>query len=340
MFLVKDRVQETCNSPLTGSISLLGAVSGFQTFSSAIGNSNTTFYTIADQSGTNWEVGVGTYSTTGNALARTTVLASSNAGALVNFSNGTQNVWCDYAAGKSILLDPLGKLNAGGNGYLDYASSSPAVAAGRMWYDDTTGSWNLGMGGGSVTQQIGENLYIYGKATANIVHNPLKIVYKTGVVGASSAITFAPSIAGITDDKLILGVAAENIGLNSFGRVTSFGLIKGIATNGSAYGETWQDNQTIWYNPITGNPTKYEPLAPNIKCQIGNVISAGAGGSGSFYVEVIHSNKLGVTNSDVAINNPTEGQLLQYNGARWDNVNKNLVSDPVGTAYFMSIVMG
>jgi hypothetical protein len=109
--VVKDRVQETCTSPGTGTVTLLGAVSGFQTFSAAIGNANTTYYTIADQAGVNWEVGLGTYSTTGNTLTRTTVLASSNAGSLVNFSTGSQFVWGDYPAGKAVYIDGSGVVN-------------------------------------------------------------------------------------------------------------------------------------------------------------------------------------------------------------------------------------
>ena len=91
--VLADRVQETCTSPGAGSVSLLGAATGFQTFSAAIGNGNTTYYTIADQSGVNWEVGIGTYASSGNTLARTTILASSNSGSIVNFSSGTQNVF-------------------------------------------------------------------------------------------------------------------------------------------------------------------------------------------------------------------------------------------------------
>ena len=107
-FVVADRVQESCNSPGTGTVTLLGANTQFQSFSSGIGNGNTTFYTIADQNGSNWEVGIGTYSSTGNTLTRTTVLASSNSGSLVNFSSGLQNVWCDYPAGKAAIQDPNG----------------------------------------------------------------------------------------------------------------------------------------------------------------------------------------------------------------------------------------
>lgn len=110
--VLKDRVQETCSAPGTGNVTLLGAVTGYQTFSAAIGNGNTTYYTIADQSGANWEVGLGTYSSSGNLLARTTVLSSSNAGSLVNFSSGTQNVWGDYPAGRAVYQDATLTANA------------------------------------------------------------------------------------------------------------------------------------------------------------------------------------------------------------------------------------
>jgi len=107
-FLVKDRVQETCAAPGTGTLTLLGAATGYQSFSSAIGANNTTFYTIADQGGANWEVGLGTIGAGGTTLARTTIFASSNGGSVVNFSSGIQNVWCDYPAGKAAIQDASG----------------------------------------------------------------------------------------------------------------------------------------------------------------------------------------------------------------------------------------
>ena len=94
-FVVANRVRETTTTTGTGSVTLGGAVSGFQTFA-VIGNGNTTYYTIAGQGTTDWEVGLGTYSTTGPTLARTTVLASSNSGSLVNFAGGVKDVWVDY----------------------------------------------------------------------------------------------------------------------------------------------------------------------------------------------------------------------------------------------------
>ena len=101
--IIKDRVLETCTSPGTGSVTLLGAPAGYQTFNAAIGTGNTCYYTIADQTGSNWEVGVGTF-TAPATLARTTVLASST-GSLVNFSTGTQNVFETYPASKAVTTD-------------------------------------------------------------------------------------------------------------------------------------------------------------------------------------------------------------------------------------------
>ena len=95
--VLADRVQETCSAPGTGAVTLLGAVTGYQTFSAGVGNANTCYYCIADQSGANWEVGLGTYSTSGNSLARTTPLSGS-AATPVNFSSGTQNVFVTYPA--------------------------------------------------------------------------------------------------------------------------------------------------------------------------------------------------------------------------------------------------
>lgn len=109
--VLADRVQETTTTTGTGSVTLAGAVLGFQSFA-VIGNGNTTFYTIADQGGANWEVGIGTYSTTGPTLARTTVLSSSNGGSLVNFTAGTKTVFVTYPSEQSVNLDASGNVSA------------------------------------------------------------------------------------------------------------------------------------------------------------------------------------------------------------------------------------
>jgi hypothetical protein len=85
--VLADRVQETTNAPGTGTVTLLGASLGYQHFGTAIGNGNTTYYCIADLGGPNWEVGVGTYTASGDTLSRDTVLSSSAGGVTkANFS--------------------------------------------------------------------------------------------------------------------------------------------------------------------------------------------------------------------------------------------------------------
>ena len=95
--VLKDRVKETSTTTGTGTFTLAGAVTGYQTFSAAIGNTNTCYYTIAGQTSNEWEVGIGTVGA--GTLARTTILASSNAGSVVTFSAGTKDVFVTYPAG-------------------------------------------------------------------------------------------------------------------------------------------------------------------------------------------------------------------------------------------------
>jgi len=102
--VLADRVRETTTVTGTGTATLLGAVSGYQSFA-AVGNANTTYYVIANQSASEWEVGIGTYTSSGTTLSRDTVLSSSNSGSLVNFSAGTKDVFVDYPASKAVYED-------------------------------------------------------------------------------------------------------------------------------------------------------------------------------------------------------------------------------------------
>jgi len=99
-FVVKDRVKETTTTTGTGTLTLAGASTGFQSFS-VIGNANSTYYTITD--GTDWEVGIGTYTSSGTTLSRDTVLESSNSGNLVDWSAGSKDVFCTYPAERSVM---------------------------------------------------------------------------------------------------------------------------------------------------------------------------------------------------------------------------------------------
>jgi len=105
--IVKDRVQEITTTVGTGTLTLGGAVLGFQSFA-AIGDANTTYYAIVDPITGDWEVGIGTYTSSGTTLSRDTVLSSSTGASLVSFVAGTKNVFCTYPSERAIYLDSVG----------------------------------------------------------------------------------------------------------------------------------------------------------------------------------------------------------------------------------------
>ena len=101
--VLADRVKETTTTTGTSDFALGGAVSGFQTFSAGVGNSNTTYYAVA--LGADFEIGLGTLSSDGLTLARTTVLQSSNSDTKVSFAAGSKDVFVTYPADKAVLSD-------------------------------------------------------------------------------------------------------------------------------------------------------------------------------------------------------------------------------------------
>ena len=105
--VLKDRVKETSTTAGTGTLTLAGAVTGFQSFA-AVGNGNTTYYAIADSITGDWEVGIGTYTSSGTTLSRTTVLSSSNGGSLVSFTANPKDVFVTYPSEKSVYEDAAG----------------------------------------------------------------------------------------------------------------------------------------------------------------------------------------------------------------------------------------
>ena len=122
-FVIKDRVKETTTTTGTGTLSLAGAATGFETFSGALGNTSTTYYAIASQNSGDFEVGIGTVGA--GTLARTTVITSSNSNNAVNFSAGTKDVFVTLPASKTILLNNSGTVDINGNLDVDGGSISP-----------------------------------------------------------------------------------------------------------------------------------------------------------------------------------------------------------------------
>ena len=100
-FVLKDRVKESSTTTGTGTFTLGGATTGFQSFS-AIGDGNSTYYSIVNASAGEWEVGIGTYTASGTTLSRDTVLESSNSGSAVDFGAGSKDVFVTYPAERAV----------------------------------------------------------------------------------------------------------------------------------------------------------------------------------------------------------------------------------------------
>ncbi|MDB4439174.1 tail fiber domain-containing protein [bacterium] len=111
--IVADRVKETTNSTGTGTYALGGASNGFQAFSAVTSNTDTVYYAVSD--GVDFEVGVGTYATSGNSIARTTILSSSNSGSAVNWGVGTKDIFLTYPAEKAVVEDVNNNVTIGNN---------------------------------------------------------------------------------------------------------------------------------------------------------------------------------------------------------------------------------
>ena len=230
--VLANRVQEAGTANTTVSFTLTGALTGFQTFAT-IGNTNTTYYAATDAVG-NWEVGLGTYSTTGPTLTRTTVYASSNSGSAVTFS-GTVNIFCTYPSGKSVNLDASGNVGALGT--------------------ITSGVWNgttipVAYGGTGVTTSSGASSVMLRDANQNVSINRLNqgsttVTAAAGTTTLTAASTFSQILAGtggqtfkLPDATTLTNTTAFQFNNNATGTLTivdnASGAVGTVASGGAA----------------------------------------------------------------------------------------------------------
>jgi len=149
--VIKDRIKETTTTTGTGDVSLGGADATFDTFSSCMSNSDTTYYAIVHTTYNTdeWEVGLGTYNSSTNALARTTVLAGSNGTSAVNFSAGDKNIFITFPADATAGRSILGLGTAATTASSDYATASHThVIADVTDFTDNSTNWDTAYGWG------------------------------------------------------------------------------------------------------------------------------------------------------------------------------------------------
>jgi hypothetical protein len=220
--VVYDRVQETTTTSGTGTVTLLGAVSGFQSFA-VVGNGNTTYYTITD--GAQWEVGIGTYSTSGTTLARTTVLSNSNGNTTpITLSGGLAQVFVTYTAEKSVNLDAS-----------DNVTPLGTIASGT-WQGTTVG---VSYGGTGVTASSGASSVVLRDANQNtslnnIFRNITSTVSAAGTTVLTAASSFTQVLTGSTTQTYQLPDATTLVNGASFQFNNNSTGALSIVNNGSS----------------------------------------------------------------------------------------------------------
>jgi hypothetical protein len=224
---------------------------------------------------------------------------------------------------------------------LDQTPTGTAGVAVMRW-NDTDGTIDLGLKGGNVTLQVGQEqvLRVVNKTATNV--NLLEANYQAVRVTGAQGQRLKVDLAQATTDALsaeTIGLVTETINNNQEGFITTSGIVRNINTTGSLQSETWADGDIVYLSPTTaGRITNIKPSAPNHLIIIGYVISAHAT-QGSIFVKVDNGYELDELHN-VAISTPLNNQSLVYETATtlWknkalttaevaDSVNKRYVTD-------------
>ena len=258
--VLKDRVKESTTTAGTGTVTLLGAAPGFQSFAS-IGDANTTYYTIAGQTTSEWEVGIGTYTSSGTTLARTTVLSNSSGTepSALSFSAGTKDVFVTYPAGKSVNLDASGNVTALGTPVsatltnatgLPISSGVSGLGSNVATFLATPSSVNLAA---AVTDETGTGALVF--ATSPTLVTPAlgtpSALVGTNITGTASGLT----AGNVTTNANLTGA------VTSTGNATVLGSFSSASLAGALTDETGTGSAVFATSPTLVTPALGTPSA-------------------------------------------------------------------------------
>lgn len=239
--------------------------------------------------------------------------------------NGTGITWA-YNDTARTLTPTITIATADGGVQGDYlqlnTNANEASAVGKLKWNTTDGTLDIGLMGGQVVLQVGQ------EQVARVLNNSGSILTEAGyqavkissAQGQRLAVTLAQANneANSTDT---LGLVTENIANNQEGFVTTSGLVRQIDTTGDLQSEVWVDGDTLYLSPtVPGGVTKVKPLAPQQTVIVGFVVYAHKT-QGKIYVKVDNGYELDELHN-VRITSVANNNILKYNSSLsvWENV--------------------
>ena len=285
-FVIRDRVKESSTTTGTGSFTLAGAENGFQTFA-AIGDGNSTYYAVTDQ--TEFEVGIGTYTASGTVLSRDTVISSSNSGNKVNFGAGNKLLICTQPASKAILNDPNDKITTGNNfpSFVTFDGiTSPSHGEGRLWYNTTSKTMSYYSDDSGVVHELGieEHARVYNETGGTLDKGTPVYFAGTKTTGSTYVPTVAKGNATDVNKYKTEGMIAADIANGAYGYIITAGRLEGIDTSHLSLGQ--------FFTGITDGATQTTPpVYPNFPMCLGFVVRSNASDGVVFLAQQNHSIK-------------------------------------------------
>jgi len=192
----------------------------------------------------------------------------------------------------------------------DTLNGTQSNIEGRLTWNSSDGTLNLGMKGGNVTLQVGQEelVRVVNKTGGNLLESQYKVVrIRTEAEGGSQGQRLAVVNAQATNEiasSTTLGIVTENIDVNQEGFITTFGIVRDINTTGALQGESWDDGDTLYLSStVSGGLTKVKPISPNHLVVMGYVIYSHPN-VGKIFVKVTNGFELGELH-DVDINEST-----------------------------------